>query len=35
MADLPLVAYLLAAKCRPVADELGVPVGVKVAKLQR
>lgn len=32
--DLPPVAYLLAAKCRPVADELGVPVGVKVAKLR-
>lgn len=34
MGDLPPVAYLLAAKCRPVADELGVPVGVKVAKLR-
>ena len=34
MDDLPPVAYLLAAKCRPVADELGVPVGVKVAKLR-
>jgi damage-control phosphatase, subfamily I len=34
MNDLPPVAYLLAAKCRPVADELGVPVGVKVAKLR-
>ncbi len=32
--DLPPVAYLLAAKCRPVADELGVPVGVKIAKLR-
>jgi len=35
MENLPPVAYLLAAKCRPVADELGVPVGVKVAKLRR
>lgn len=32
--DLPPVAYLLAAKCGPVAHELGVPVGVKVAKLR-
>ena len=35
MENLPPVAYLLAAKCLPVADELGVPVGVKVAKLRR
>jgi damage-control phosphatase, subfamily I len=35
MEHLPPVAYLLAAKCRPVADELGVPVGVKVARLRR
>ncbi|PKG32605.1 DUF89 domain-containing protein [Methanoregula sp.] len=34
MNDLPPVAYLLAAKCGPVAAELGVPVGVKVAKLR-
>lgn len=34
MSDLPPVAYLLAAKCGPVAAELGVPVGVKVAKLR-
>ncbi|MCK9630009.1 MAG: ARMT1-like domain-containing protein [Methanoregula sp.] len=34
MNDMPPIAYLLAAKCRPVADELGVPVGVKVAKLR-
>ena len=34
MENLPPVAYLLAAKCRPVADEIGVPVGVKVAKLR-
>jgi len=32
--NLPPVAYLLAAKCGPVAQELGVPVGVKVAKLR-
>jgi uncharacterized protein with ATP-grasp and redox domains len=34
MDNLPPVAYLLAAKCKPVADELGVPVGSKVAMLQ-
>jgi hypothetical protein len=34
MTDLPPVAYLLAAKCQPVADEIGVPVGVKIAKLR-
>jgi uncharacterized protein with ATP-grasp and redox domains len=34
MENLPPVAYLLAAKCGPVAQELGVPVGVKVAKLR-
>lgn len=34
MDRLPPVAYLLAAKCEPVAHELGVPVGVKVAKLR-
>lgn len=34
MDNLPPVAYLLAAKCGPVADELGVPMGVKVAKLR-
>ncbi|MDD1690443.1 MAG: ARMT1-like domain-containing protein [Methanoregula sp.] len=34
MSDMPPIAYLLAAKCRPVANELGVPVGVKVAKLR-
>jgi hypothetical protein len=31
---LPPVAYLLAAKCRPIADEVGVPVGSKIALLQ-
>ncbi len=34
MENLPPVAYLLAAKCRPVAGELGVPVGSKIAKLR-
>jgi damage-control phosphatase, subfamily I len=34
MDNLPPVAYLLAAKCKPVADELGVPVGSKVAMLR-
>ena len=34
MENLPPVAYMLAAKCRPVANELGVPVGVKVARLR-
>jgi hypothetical protein len=34
MDNLPPVAYLLAAKCKPVADELGVPVGSKVALLR-
>jgi uncharacterized protein with ATP-grasp and redox domains len=34
MDNLPPVAYLLAAKCKPVADELDVPVGSKVALLR-
>lgn len=34
MDNLPPVAYLLAAKCKPVADELGIPVGSKVAMLR-
>lgn len=33
--DLPPVAYLMAAKCQPVADEAGVPVGSKIALLRR
>ncbi|MDD1699348.1 MAG: ARMT1-like domain-containing protein [Methanoregula sp.] len=33
MDNLPPVAYLLAAKCKPVADEVGVPVGAKIALL--
>lgn len=32
--DLPPVAYLMAAKCKPVADEVHVPVGSKVALLR-
>jgi damage-control phosphatase, subfamily I len=35
MDNLPPVAYLMAAKCRPVADEVGVPVGSKIAMLRR
>jgi len=31
---LPPVAYLMAAKCKPVADEVGVPVGSKVALIR-
>ena len=34
MEGFPPVAYLLAAKCRPVADEIGVPVGSKIAMLR-
>jgi uncharacterized protein with ATP-grasp and redox domains len=34
MDNLPPVAYLLAAKCKPVADEAGVPVGSKIAMLR-
>jgi len=32
--DLPPVAYLMAAKCRPVADMIHVPVGSKIALLK-
>ncbi|HNX18515.1 MAG TPA: ARMT1-like domain-containing protein [Methanoregula sp.] len=32
--DLPPVAYLMAAKCQPVATEAGVPVGSKIALLR-
>ncbi len=32
--NLPPVAYLMATKCQPVADEVGVPVGSKVALLR-
>jgi hypothetical protein len=32
--NLPPVAYLMATKCKPVADEVGVPVGSKVAVLR-
>jgi uncharacterized protein with ATP-grasp and redox domains len=34
MENLPPVAYLMAAKCKPVADEAGVPVGSKIAMLR-
>jgi hypothetical protein len=34
MDNLPPVAYLMAAKCKPVADEAGVPVGSKIAMLR-
>jgi uncharacterized protein with ATP-grasp and redox domains len=34
MSNLPPVAYLMAAKCKPVADEVGVPVGSKIAMLR-
>jgi hypothetical protein len=33
--DLPPVAYLMAAKCKPVADLAGVCVGAKVALLKK
>jgi len=32
--DLPPVAYLMAAKCLPVAQEAGVPVGTKIVMLR-
>ena len=32
--DLPPIAHLLAAKCRPIAARLGVQVGEKVAMLR-
>jgi hypothetical protein len=34
MENLPPVAFLMAAKCKPVADEAGVPVGSKIAMLR-
>jgi hypothetical protein len=34
MDNLPPVAYLLAAKCKPVADEVGILVGSKIALLR-
>jgi hypothetical protein len=33
-SKLPPVAYLMAAKCQPVAQEAGVPVGSKIAMLR-
>jgi hypothetical protein len=35
MDNLPPLAYLMAAKCKPVADEVGVPVGSKIAFLRK
>lgn len=32
--DLPPIAYLMAVKCEPIADEVGVPRGSKVAMLR-
>jgi hypothetical protein len=32
---LPPVAFLMAVKCQPVADDVGVPVGSKIALLRR
>ena len=32
--NIPPVAYLMATKCKPIADEVGVPVGSKVAVLR-
>ncbi|OPX71262.1 MAG: hypothetical protein A4E38_01078 [Methanoregulaceae archaeon PtaB.Bin108] len=32
--DLPPVAYLMAAKCDPIAEEVGVPRGSKIAMLR-
>jgi len=35
MDNIPPVAYLMAAKCKPVADEVGVSVGSKIAMLRK
>jgi len=32
---LPPVAFLMAVKCKPIADDIGVPIGSKIALLQR
>ncbi|OPY37636.1 MAG: hypothetical protein A4E35_01225 [Methanoregula sp. PtaU1.Bin051] len=32
--DLPPVAYLMAVKCQPVADDVGIPVGSRIALLR-
>jgi uncharacterized protein with ATP-grasp and redox domains len=32
---LPPVAYLMAVKCQPVADDIGIPVGSKIAMLRK
>jgi len=34
-SDLPPVAYLMAVKCEPIAEEVGVPRGSKIAMLRR
>jgi hypothetical protein len=33
-SNLPPVAYLMAAKCDPIAEEVGVPRGSKIAMLR-
>jgi len=33
--DLPPIAYFMAAKCQPVADEAKVPIGSKIALLRK
>ena len=35
MDNIPPVAFLMAAKCKPVADEVGVSVGSKIAMLRK
>jgi len=32
--DFPPVAYLMAVKCRPVAEDIGLPVGSRIAMLK-
>jgi uncharacterized protein with ATP-grasp and redox domains len=32
--DMPPVAYIMAVKCQPVADDIGLPVGSKIALLR-
>ena len=33
--DFPPVAFLMAVKCRPVADDVGIPVGSRIALLRQ
>ena len=33
--DFPPIAYLMAVKCRPVADDIGIPVGSRIAMLRK